>query len=520
MAPLSLHHQLQSLSEKKRPIAWLVFFGLILSCALVCVLAAWQIWTSRSDRLIDARVATSNIARVLALHAETTMRAADLVLEDLVERAEQESMADTNRERFRLHLERVSEKARELHGLFIYDQGGNWVATSLRRTVNANNSDREYFQYHQSNSDRRTRIGAPIRSRSSGVWIIPISRRIERRDGSFAGVALATLKLDFFESAYNKLDLGQAGTVLLALDRGTLYYRRPFTEKIIGTDISGGPLMTFYRTNGPVGTSVLTAKIDGIKRLYSYRHLGAFPLIVAAALSEDEIYANWWSTTVQLISALGFFIIVLVWLGGKLLRQLAIRERLEHQLHLVSEGLAQANNDLSALALKDGLTGLANRRAFDITLQQEFARARRNKTTVSLLILDVDYFKKFNDSYGHPAGDACLQKVGNAIARQVTRQTDFVARYGGEEFVVLLPATDQTGVAAVAERIRQSVYELDIAHESGMDNRVTVSLGAATVEPSSSLSRDGEQLLVAADTALYTSKSAGRNCVTISEVST
>jgi diguanylate cyclase (GGDEF)-like protein len=115
---------------------------------------------------------------------------------------------------------------------------------------------------------------------------------------------------------------------------------------------------------------------------------------------------------------------------------------------------------------------------------------------------------------------ACLQKVGNAIGKQVTRQTDFVARYGGEEFVVLLPETDQTGAAAVAERIRQSVYELDIAHESGMDNRVTVSLGAASIEPSSSLIRAGEQLLVAADTALYASKSAGRNCVTVSEACT
>lgn len=216
----------------------------------------------------------------------------------------------------------------------------------------------------------------------------------------------------------------------------------------------------------------------------------------------------------QLISALVFFIIVLVWLGSRLLRQLAIRERLEQQLHTVTQGLAQANSDLSLLASKDGLTGLANRRAFDVMFQQEFARARRNRTPMSLLILDVDHFKKFNDCYGHPAGDACLRQVSQAIARQVTRQTDFVARYGGEEFVVLLPGTEQCGALAVAERVRKAVYELNSAHESGLDNRVTVSIGAATFEPLPRVAQTAEQLLLDADTALYASKSAGRNRVT------
>lgn len=294
MAPLSLHHQLQSLSEKKRPVVWLVVAALTLACALICVLALWQILTSRHERLNDAQTATANIARALSLHAETTMKVADLVLEDMVERAEQDGLEDENRKRLKFHLEHLARKARELHGLFIYDAQGRWVATSLGRIMTANNSDREYFQYHKNETGRQTHIGAPIRSKSTGVWIIPVSRRINHPDGSFAGVVLATMRLDFFESAYSKLDVGQAGTVLLARDSGTLYYRRPFSEKIVGTDISTGPLMTFYRANGPVGTAVLTAKIDGIKRLYSYRHLTDFPMIVAAALSEDEIYANWW----------------------------------------------------------------------------------------------------------------------------------------------------------------------------------------------------------------------------------
>ncbi|THC40637.1 hypothetical protein C2862_21130 [Massilia sp. Mn16-1_5] len=338
-----------------------------------------------------------------------------------------------------------------------------------------------------------------------------MSRRLEHEDGTFAGVALATIKLDFFESAYSKLDVGQAGTVLLASDEGILYYRRPFSEQIIGRDVSTGPLMKLYRTHGNAGTSLLTAKIDNVERLYSYRHLEGFPLIVAAAHSSDDIYAGWRNSAVQLIGSLVFFIALLSWGGTKLLNQLAIRERLETQLHLVSDGLAQANSELSALALKDGLTQLANRRAFDSALSREYARAKRSNAPVSLLMIDVDHFKQYNDHYGHPAGDACLRQVAKALSAQVTRETDLPARYGGEEFVVLLPATDACGAKAVAERVLNTIANLNIAHAFSPNQKVTVSIGVATAVTFGQGEESLSAFLTAADTALYQSKAAGRN---------
>lgn len=509
MAPLSIQYQLQSLSDKKQPAARLVAALLVLSCFLVCVLTGWDIWTSRRETMREAEVSTTNMARVLALHTQTTMKVADVVLEDMVERAEHEGLAAASGERLRAHLAHMSGKARELHGLFIYDARGEWIATSLSRSHKGNNSDREYFKYHQLNSGRSTHIGAPIRSRSTGIWIVPISRRLTHADGSFAGVALVTLRVDFFKSAYSKLDVGDKGTILFAHDTGTLYYRRPFVESIIGLDISAGPILQLYRRTGRVGTAMLTSKVDGVRRLYSYRHLDGYPLIVAAALSADEIYAQWWTSTLQLAGGLAFFIAILLWLGKKLLRQLAIRERLEQQLHLVSEGLAQANTELSSLALKDGLTQLANRRAFDLAVQRELARARREGSSVSLLMLDVDHFKKFNDNYGHPAGDACLRRIASAIATQVTRPADLVARYGGEEFVVLLPGIGPDGVATVAERIRNMVASLNIAHAYSDDGIVSVSIGGATMH--GSVSTIPADLIAAADTALYEAKREGRN---------
>jgi len=508
MAPLSIQHQLQSLNAKKRPAARLVAALLVLSCFLVCMLTGWEIWTSRQETMREANVSTTNIARALALHTETTMKVADVVLEDMVERAEQEGLA-AGGERLRTHLEHMVRKAHELHGLFVYDARGEWIATSLGRAHRGNNSDREYFKYHQQNAGRSMHIGTPILSRSTGIWIVPLSRRLDHEDGSFAGVALVTLRVDFFESAYSKLDVGDQGTILFAHDTGTLYYRRPLVDSIIGLNISSGPILQLYRRTGQVGTAMLTSKVDGVRRLYSYRHLDGYPLIVAAALSADEIYASWWTSALELAGGLAFFIAILLWLGKKLLRQLAIRERLEQQLHLVSDGLAQANAELSSLVLKDGLTQLANRRAFDLAVQRELARARREGSSVSLLMLDVDHFKKYNDNYGHPAGDACLRQIASAISTQVTRPADIVARYGGEEFVVLLPGIGPRGAATVAERIRSTVASLNIAHAYTNEGIVSVSIGGAAID--GIVDEIPADLIVAADTALYEAKREGRN---------
>lgn len=510
MAPLPIEHRLQNLSDKKRPAVRLVAALLVISCFLICTLTGWEIWTSRQDAMHEAEVATANMARALALHAETTMKVADVVLEDMVERAEHEGLGGADGVRLRAHLEHMAMNARELHGLFIYNARGEWVATSLGRLQKGNNADREYFRYHAHNAGRATHIGTPVVSRSTGVWIVPISRRLEHADGSFAGVALVTLRVDFFENAYSKLDVGDNGTILFTQDNGILYYRRPFLENIIGLDISSGPLLQLYRRTGQVGSAMLTSRVDGVRRLYSYRHLDGYPLIVAAALSADEIHAPWRTSALQLAGGLAFFIAVLLWLGKKLLRQLAIRERLEQQLHLVSDGLAQANVELSSLALKDPLTHLANRRAFDGAVQRELARARREGGPVSLLMLDVDHFKKFNDHYGHPAGDACLRRIASAIASELTRPADLAARYGGEEFVVLLPGTSPYGAATVAERIRNAVASLDMVHACSDEGIVSVSIGGATMDPGSKGVNPAD-LLADADVALYAAKRDGRN---------
>lgn len=169
--------------------------------------------------------------------------------------------------------------------------------------------------------------------------------------------------------------------------------------------------------------------------------------------------------------------------------------------------LKRQSDTLRELTLTDALTGVANRRSFNDAIDNEWRRCARGRSTLSVIMIDIDHFKLYNDTYGHQAGDACLKQVAHAMLHCAGRTPDLVARYGGEEFVVLLPQVGAAGAETVAQRILESVAELDIPHTIG--RRVSVSLGVATVLPGEAGAP--EQLLRAADRALYQAKEDGRN---------
>jgi diguanylate cyclase (GGDEF)-like protein/PAS domain S-box-containing protein len=168
-----------------------------------------------------------------------------------------------------------------------------------------------------------------------------------------------------------------------------------------------------------------------------------------------------------------------------------------------------AKDALEQLATRDGLTGVANRRSFDLRLDNEWKRACRDSRTLSLLMIDVDHFKRYNDTYGHLAGDHCLQQISNVLKQVVYRPGDLVARYGGEEFSVILTATDAEGASSVAKRILESIAQLAIPHTGAEGGCVSLSIGVATSSPHPDITR--ESLIASADKALYQAKRAGRN---------
>lgn len=202
---------------------------------------------------------------------------------------------------------------------------------------------------------------------------------------------------------------------------------------------------------------------------------------------------------------------------GKPIRPAIVHARAKTHLHL-----KLAMDRLNLLAQTDGLTGLANRRFLDQNIEREWLRTRRNGQPFSLLLMDIDYFKRYNDRNGHLQGDQCLIAVAHALRACINRPADLVARYGGEEFAVLLPETDHVGACRIAEQLGDGVRHLNIPHLDSPHGKVTVSIGVASFDEespswphtseSNEVAPDIARLLEFSDAALYEAKEAGRDC--------
>ena len=219
------------------------------------------------------------------------------------------------------------------------------------------------------------------------------------------------------------------------------------------------------------------------------------PAELCAMLSHDHfLYIIMPFGVIQLAATAG----VARSIGSQLVAALIAEQRLE-----------AVNAQLTELSATDGLTGIANRRAFDTALTAEWARAAREGTDLGLLMIDVDHFKAYNDGYGHPAGDDCLRLIAQVTASMVRRSPDLAARFGGEEFVAILPGTSAEGALEVAERIRAAIYAANLAHQYSAFGRVTVSIGTVSLAPHPDT--NPHALIDVADKALYAAKKAGRN---------
>jgi diguanylate cyclase (GGDEF)-like protein/PAS domain S-box-containing protein len=174
--------------------------------------------------------------------------------------------------------------------------------------------------------------------------------------------------------------------------------------------------------------------------------------------------------------------------------------------------LLNLQKELEELSFKDGLTGIANRRMFDSIIELEWGNARRNNQPLSLIMFDIDYFKQYNDHYGHIQGDECLKRIGRVLNSAATRSRDFFARFGGEEFVLVLPETDEKAAKKIADRCRNLIFKEQIPHEKSQVSKVlTVSIGVGTIIPSHT--DDPIKFIDEADRRLYQAKQKGRNCI-------
>ncbi len=269
---------------------------------------------------------------------------------------------------------------------------------------------------------------------------------------------------------------------------------------------------------------IVMPEIDGIAACHRIKEHDRFedvPIIMITALADKGI--------LQLAFAAGatdyitkpvdrLELIARVRSSLRLKDEMEKRRERERELTAMSRKLAAANQVLQRLSLLDGLTGIPNRRRFDEVLANEWKRAMRSKRPLSLVMIDIDHFKTFNDHYGHVAGDDCLRKVALAMSDILKRPTDVLARYGGEEFAAILPLTECDGAKAIAAAMKAGVIDLAIPHDhSSASSRVTISLGVATLVPMRGTM--AAMLVAAADQALYEAKAGGRNRIAVKRFS-
>ncbi len=289
-------------------------------------------------------------------------------------------------------------------------------------------------------------------------------------------------------------------------------YVEQFGATALTAETGEGALEVFARMKPDlVLLDVVLPDIDGFvvaQRIRAMEQLGEWtPIIFLSSLGDDAnvekgIAAGGDDYLLKPVSQ--------IVLGAKI-RAMQRLVRMRGSLLAMTRKLDSANRELVRISSSDGLTGVSNRRFFDEAIALEWRRARRHSNSIAMLMCDVDFFKLFNDTYGHQAGDDCLRKVAKAISLNTERPSDIVARYGGEEFAVVLPETTIGGALMVAEKIRQAIRELNIPHESSPDGRVTMSIGIASAAPG--FDNPPDDLILAADKALYRAKREGRDRV-------
>jgi diguanylate cyclase (GGDEF)-like protein len=474
----------------------LLILGSVLTALLIVAIVAVLLIREHASTLQTAKRTANNITQLIDADVLRNAELYDMALKGLIAATERNDLHSVSAEIRHLVLFDRSAAAPYKGDILLLDANGEVIADSSLLAPKAGNfADRDYFQAQRKKPDIGLYISRPFTARCvcDDQWRIAFSRRISGPDGRFLGVAVASMRLSYFHQLFSSLNIGNNSTINLINQQGILLAQYPMLElDMIDKDLSQRPnvaRMLKERDGSFRGVS----SVDHQERLYTFSSVGDLPLIVAVALSTDDIFAQWKRAALLISLATGVLCIGLLWLSWMLSKELRRRHRAEQVL--------------SELAATDALTGLANRRTLDQRLRQEWDRAQRSTEPLTLLMIDVDHFKAFNDRHGHHGGDAALRTVAQVIEDNIRRPADLAARYGGEEFAVVLPHTDAKGAWLIAEHIRSSVEHLP--RVAGAERPITVSIGMSTWDKRSRMSL--EALLLSADQALYEAKHSGRN---------
>lgn len=487
------HHELGAVIATKGPLKRVVAIIFLVTLCLFAIFVK-ALSDARNDAHQHAVQVAERLLTTLNAEIARNIENVNLSLEGLIENLKYPEIVTVTPEFRQALLFARTSSAKNLHAITLIDENG--IVRLDSRTPfpkPESRADRDYFLAQKNSRSSDLYISAPYYTPQDKQHVIAISRKIVHADGTFAGVAVGMIRLSYFIDLMKHATLGTNGNISLVRADGLLLARWPFKQEILGSNLRDSTLFEFFprSKSGHFETNAVT---DGVRRVVVYSQIQGLPLILGVGQSTADIFAQWQRNAITLGSLLSLLGVISGLLTLYLLR--AIKRR------------SIAEETLAKLAIEDSLTGLANRRHFAAVLDREWRRASRERVPIAAIMCDTDHFKRYNDTYGHQAGDKLLQAIGAALKQSIRRGTDLAARYGGDEFIVLLPGTDADGARQIAEQIRAHLAAIC---EKNSIPPATMSIGVASLTPQPNEDRAG--LLTLADEAAYKAKSKGRDRV-------
>jgi diguanylate cyclase (GGDEF)-like protein len=507
--------------RSKNTVMKIGLFRLHVSLALILILLVSGIqiddlWKRHEQDNARAQLIAQNLGNVLTESVGGSFRTIDVTLLAAIDLVRSQlPLSNMDRQRFDTTLFDLKKRVPGILSLRVTDASGVVLfGAGQDEPKKVFVGDRDYFQRHKMNPDAGMIISKPLVSRFTGKWVLICARRFNLSDGNFGGIVYATIQIEGMAERLSgrKLQLGDQDVFMLRDDTDNIisrYVHGKQEMQRMGQKFHSPKQAELLRTGATSGFYKSQSTVDDIERIFYFNRITEYPLYMTVGLATEDVFSDW-RREARITGVITLMFALFITVGTYLYHRVQLRK-----LQLLAD-LEESNLKLLELSTTDGLTGIANRRRFDEALKEEWRRCMRSQQPLALAMFDVDFFKKYNDHYGHQKGDDCLRMVAQTLKELEGRAGDLIARYGGEEFVFIAPITDAAKARQFIEAVRLKVEGLAIPHELSSFGCVTVSIGIASMIPE--VGQGPEVLIRRADEALYSAKERGRNQVVLAEV--